>query len=188
MKQGQFSPEQILAILHEAQVGDKSITEVCCQHNLTQATFYRWRKKYGGMSVPEAQRLKELEKENARLKRLLAERDLAIDALQEYLAKKQPHAHSNRRREPFSDTKDCPSVLPVVCCRSTAQPFSINRVPTKTRPCANSCRISRRRSGGAEPSKPTTGCLEKASGSAKTGTPALEAGAASGPQTHGQEA
>jgi putative transposase len=88
MKQGQFSPEQIIAILHAAEIGDKTITELCRQHNLTQTTFYRWRKKYGGMSVPEAHRLKELEKENARLKRLLAERDLAIDALQEYLAKK----------------------------------------------------------------------------------------------------
>lgn len=88
MKQNQFSPEQIIAILHEAEVGNKSITEVCRAHGLTQTTFYRWRKTYGGMSVPEAQRLKELEKENARLKRLLAERDLAIDALQEYLAKK----------------------------------------------------------------------------------------------------
>jgi putative transposase len=88
MKQGQFSPEQIIAILHQAEVGDKTITELCREHNLTQTTFYRWRKKYGGMSVAEAQRLKELEKENARLKRLLAERDLAVDALQEYLAKK----------------------------------------------------------------------------------------------------
>jgi putative transposase len=88
MKQGQFSPEQIIAILHQAEVGDKTITELCREHNLTQTTFSRWRKKYGGMSVAEAQRLKELEKENARLKRLLAERDLAVDALQEYLAKK----------------------------------------------------------------------------------------------------
>ncbi len=88
MKQNQFSPEQIIAILHQAEVGDKSITELCREHGLTQTTFYRWRKKYGAMSVSEAQRLKELEKENARLKRLLAERDLAIDALQEYPAKK----------------------------------------------------------------------------------------------------
>ncbi len=88
MKQNQFSPERIIAILHQAEVGDTSITEICRQHGLTQTTFYRWRKLYGGMSIPEAQRLKELEKENARLKRLLAERDLAIDALQEYLAKK----------------------------------------------------------------------------------------------------
>jgi putative transposase len=88
MKQNQYSPEQIIAILHQAEVGDKSITELCREHGLTQTTFYRWRKIYGGMSISEAHRLKELEKENARLKRLLAERDLAIDALQEYLAKK----------------------------------------------------------------------------------------------------
>ncbi|HZO89067.1 MAG TPA: transposase [Chthonomonadaceae bacterium] len=88
MKQNQFSPEQIIILLHQAEVGEKSITELCREHSLTQPTFYRWRKKYGGMSVPEAQRLRELEKENARLKRRLAERDLAIDALQEYLAKK----------------------------------------------------------------------------------------------------
>ena len=50
--------------------------------------FYRWKNQYGGMSSTEAKRLKELEKENSRLKRLLAERDLALDALQEYLAKK----------------------------------------------------------------------------------------------------
>ena len=88
MKQNQFSPEQILAILHQAERGEQTIQAVCREHGISEVTFYRWRKKYSGMSVPEAQRLKELEKENARLKRLLAERDLAIDALQEYLAKK----------------------------------------------------------------------------------------------------
>ena len=60
MKQNQFSPEQIIALLHQAEVGDKSITDICREQGLTQTTFYRWRKKYGGMSVPEAQRLKEL--------------------------------------------------------------------------------------------------------------------------------
>ncbi len=88
MKQKQFSSEQIVAILQEAERGEKSIRELCRFHNITETTFYRWRRLYGGMSVPETQRLKELEKENTRLKRLLAERDLAIDALQEYLAKK----------------------------------------------------------------------------------------------------
>lgn len=88
MKQGQFSQEQIIGILHQAEAGEKPICDICRHHGITETTFYRWRKKYGGMSVAEAQRLKELEKENARLKRLLAERDLAIDALQEYLAKK----------------------------------------------------------------------------------------------------
>jgi putative transposase len=88
MKQGQFSQEQIITLLHQAEKGEKTIRDLCRDHNITETTFYRWRKAYGGMTVAEAQRLKELEKENARLKRLLAERDLAIDALQEYLAKK----------------------------------------------------------------------------------------------------
>jgi putative transposase len=88
MKRKQFSSEQIVSILQEAERGEKPIKEICRIHNVTETTFYRWRRIYGGMSVPEAQRLKELEKENGRLKRLLAERDLAIDALQEYLAKK----------------------------------------------------------------------------------------------------
>ena len=88
MKRNQFSQEQIISILHQAERGEKPIRDLCREHGLTEVTFYRWRKQYGSMTVPEAQRLKELEKENARLKRLLAERDLALDALQEYLAKK----------------------------------------------------------------------------------------------------
>ena len=88
MKQGQFSQEQIVAILQQAEKPDQTIQAICREHGITQTTFYRWRKIYGGMSVSEAHRLKELEKENARLKRLLAERDLEVDALKQYLAKK----------------------------------------------------------------------------------------------------
>ena len=88
MKKGQFSQEQIVAILHQAERGEQTVADICREHGITETTFYRWRRAYGGMNVSEAQRLKELERENARLKRLLAERDLAIDALQEYLAKK----------------------------------------------------------------------------------------------------
>lgn len=88
MKKGQFSQEQIVAILHQAEKGDGTIQAICREHGITETTFYRWRRAYGGMSVPESKRLNELEKENARLKRLLAERDLALDALQEYLQKK----------------------------------------------------------------------------------------------------
>jgi len=83
MKQGQFSQEQIIAILHQAEKGETTIQALCREHNITEPTFYRWRKMYGGMSVAEAQRLKELERENSRLKRLLAERDLEVDVLRE---------------------------------------------------------------------------------------------------------
>lgn len=88
MKRNEFSAEQIIRILQEAERGEKTISALCREVGITETTFYRWRKQYQGLSVPEVQRLKELERENARLKRLLAERDLAIDALQEYLAKK----------------------------------------------------------------------------------------------------
>ncbi len=88
MKSGQFTAEQIIKILDQAQKGEKTVAALCREHGIAEATFYRWRNVYGGMSIPEAQRLKELEKENARLKRLLAERDLEVDALKELIAKK----------------------------------------------------------------------------------------------------
>lgn len=87
MKRKRFSEEQIIRILKQAERGDKSIGEVCREHGVAENSFYRWRKKYGGLSVPEMRRLRELEKENARLKRLVAERDLEIDAMQELLSK-----------------------------------------------------------------------------------------------------
>ena len=88
MKAGQFSQEQIVAILHEAERGAVTIQALCRDKGISEVTFYRWRKAYGGMTVSEAGRLKELEKENARLKRLLAERDLEVDVLKEVLQKK----------------------------------------------------------------------------------------------------
>ena len=80
--QKRFSEEQIVQILREAEKGEHSMGEVCRAHGIAPNTFYRWRHHYGGMQLPEVKRLKELEKENARLKRLLAERCLEIDAMQ----------------------------------------------------------------------------------------------------------
>jgi putative transposase len=88
MKSSQFSAEQIIKILEQAERDEQAISAICRAHGISETTFYRWRKQFGGMSVAEVQRLKELEKENARLKRLLAERDLEVDALKELLAKK----------------------------------------------------------------------------------------------------
>ena len=89
MKASLFSDEQIVQILHQAERDDQTIGAICRAHGITESTFYRWRKQFGGMTVSEVQRLRELEKENSRLKRLLAERDLEVDALKELLAKKQ---------------------------------------------------------------------------------------------------
>ena len=87
MKSGQFTNEQIVAILQEAEKSDKAISALCKDKGISEATFYTWRKRFGGMAAKDVQRLRELEKENARLKRLLAERDLELDVVKEALTK-----------------------------------------------------------------------------------------------------
>ena len=87
MPRKKFGEEQIIAILREAEKGDRLIGDVCRSYGIAENTFYRWRQKYGGLQVPEVKRLKDLEQENARLKRLLAERCLEIDAMKDVLAK-----------------------------------------------------------------------------------------------------
>jgi putative transposase len=74
--------------LREAEKGAQTIGAVCRAHSISENTFYKWRQKYGGMEVADARRLRELEKENARLKRLLAESVIEIDAMKEVIAKK----------------------------------------------------------------------------------------------------
>lgn len=80
MKKSRFSDEQIIGFLRQAEAG-MSISELCRSGGFSQATFYKWRAKFGGMQVSEAQRLRELESENAKLKKLLAEAHLDIHAL-----------------------------------------------------------------------------------------------------------
>ena len=87
MKAGQFTNEQIVAILPEAEKGEKSVLSLCQEKGISEATFYAWRKRFGGLQTRDVQRLRELEKENARLKRLLAERLLENDVLKEALSK-----------------------------------------------------------------------------------------------------
>ena len=87
MKRKRFSEEQIIGILREAESGAEPVGELCRRHGISEQTFYRWRRKFGGLEVSEAKRLRELERENARLKRLVAERDLEIDAMKELVSK-----------------------------------------------------------------------------------------------------
>lgn len=82
-----FTDEQIISILKEAEAG-LPVKELCRKHNISDATFYTWRKKFGGMEVSEAKRLKALEDENARLKKLLAESMLDSEALKAALNRK----------------------------------------------------------------------------------------------------
>jgi putative transposase len=82
-----FTEEQIIGFLREADSG-LPVKELCRRHGFSEASYYLWRSKFGGMSVPDAKRLKELESENARLKKLLAEAMLENEATREVLRKK----------------------------------------------------------------------------------------------------
>ena len=86
MQRSRFSEEQIIGILKEHQAG-LSAAELCRKHGISDATFYKWRSKYGGMEVSEAKRLKALEDENVRLKKLLAEQVMDVATLKEMLGK-----------------------------------------------------------------------------------------------------
>ena len=83
-----FTEEQIVAILRDAESGQRPAAEVCRKYSISAPTFYAWRRRYGAMAESEVRRLKELEKENGRLKRLLAERDLELGVARELLQKK----------------------------------------------------------------------------------------------------
>lgn len=87
MKKQRFTKEQIIGVLKEQEAGAKA-ADLCRKHGISEATFYNWKAKYGGMEVSEAKRLKALEDENTRLKKLLAEQMLYAAALRELLAKK----------------------------------------------------------------------------------------------------
>lgn len=87
MQKSRFTETQIVAILHEADAG-LPVTEVCRKYGISGNTFYRWKKKYGGMGVPELRRMKELETENNRLKRMYSDLSLENDALKELISKK----------------------------------------------------------------------------------------------------
>jgi putative transposase len=80
--------EQIITILREAEAGETPVKALCKRHNISEQTFFRWRNKFGGMDVPDARRLKDLEAENAKLKRMVAEQMLVIDGMKEIARKK----------------------------------------------------------------------------------------------------
>ena len=87
MRQRRFTEEQIIGVLKEAAAGMKT-AEICRQHGISSATYYKWKAKYGGLEVSEARRLRSLEEENRRLKQLVAEQALDIQALKAVLGKK----------------------------------------------------------------------------------------------------
>lgn len=86
MKRSRFSEEQIIGILKEHQAG-MTAADLCRRHGISDATFYKWRLKYGGMEVSDAKKLRALEAENATLKKLLAEQMMDVSTLKEMLGK-----------------------------------------------------------------------------------------------------
>ena len=87
MKRARFSEEQIIGILKAAEVAG-NVREVCREHDITEQTFYRWRRKHGGMEVSEAKKLRELERENSELKKMVAELSLDNRLLRDLNSKK----------------------------------------------------------------------------------------------------
>lgn len=87
MKNSRFKEEQIIAILKEAEAGVKA-AELCRKHGISEATFYKWKSRYGGLEVNDARRLKALEDENRRLKRMVADLSLDIQMLKDINSKK----------------------------------------------------------------------------------------------------
>lgn len=87
MKKSRFTETQIVSILKEADAG-RPVKEVCRQHGISDATYYKWKSKYGGMEASDLKRVKELEAENAKLKRLFADLALENAAMKDLIAKK----------------------------------------------------------------------------------------------------
>ncbi len=87
MKKTRFTEAQIIGILNEQERGIK-VADLCRKHGISDATFYNWKSKYGGMKVDELKRLKELEQENARLKKIIANQSLDIDIMKDVISKK----------------------------------------------------------------------------------------------------
>lgn len=87
MKKSKFNEEQILKILKEQDLG-KKVDEICRTHGISSGTFYSWKSKYAGMDVQEVRRLKSLQEENSRLKKIVANQSLEIDMIKDLLGKK----------------------------------------------------------------------------------------------------
>jgi putative transposase len=124
MRKSRFSEEQIIGILKEHQAG-LPVTEICRRHGISDATFYTWRSKYGGLEVSEAKRLKALEEENRKLKKLLAEQMLDAATLPEMLAKTSDAQFKEAGRDLGDRAERILATAGVRACRPRAQDLSL---------------------------------------------------------------
>jgi putative transposase len=104
LKKSRFTDSQIIAVLKQAEAGTP-VPELCREHGISSAAFYKWRSKYGGMEATMVSRMKELEEENRRLKKMYAEAQMSADILKEALSKKNGEAISASRGGPMGG--DC---------------------------------------------------------------------------------
>jgi putative transposase len=88
MKKSRFTEEQIIAILKEQEMAGSKVADICRKHGLSEQTFHNWKKRYGGLTVEELRRMKELEQENSRLKRAVADLTLDVQILKDVNSKK----------------------------------------------------------------------------------------------------
>jgi putative transposase len=121
MKKSRFSEEQVVAVLRQVEMGAK-VLDVCRKHGISDATFYNWKARYGGMDVSQLRRLKELEGENAKLKKMYAELALVHHALQDVVAKNSSPGtqsgvgagHASQARGEWSASLSRAGALPVI--------------------------------------------------------------------------
>jgi len=97
MKKTRFTETQIVSILHQQESG-KSVKDICREHGISDATFYNWKAKYGGMEISDVRRMKDLEEENSRLKRIVANLTLENDAIKHVIEKKFGGLTTNGKR------------------------------------------------------------------------------------------
>ena len=97
MKKSRFTETKIVSILHQQEAG-KTVKDICREHGISDATFYNWKAKYGGMSVSDVKRIKDLEEENGRLKRIVANLTLENDAIKHVIEKKFGGLQTNGKR------------------------------------------------------------------------------------------
>src|SRR5271170_2049246 len=138
MKKSLYTEEQIVGILKESEAG-VATPELCRKHGVSQQTFYRWKAKYGGLEVSDAQRLRQMEDENRKLKQLVAEQALDIVGFKAALSK------SGR---PAGETRDCgldphgDGALGTACLRADGSPSCAVALP-QARYCASNCILPR---------------------------------------------